>query len=179
MSQQYEIKKMDATRLSYAKLLGVELPEGISKRAGFESIFYVLAQPGNELRLSQWFVWSVYRHLARHNSVLKLESPVCEEITEIAVNMADNEKILNSIRRYDGASLRWFGNWTAPDGMIIEGGSKRTAAFKAAADGLELYVVRNDSLLVEQSSKGGCASVFAILVLFGYAGNMIVTNFFY
>jgi len=179
MSQQYKVKELDAARHNYAKLLGVELPEGIAKRAGFESIFYELAQPGNELRLAQWFVWNVYRHLARHNSVLKLESPVCEEITEIAVNLVGNEKHLNSIRRYDGANLRWFGNWTAPDGMIIEGGSKRTAAFKAAAEGLEPYVVRDDSLLVEQANKGGCASVFVLLVLFGYTGNVIVTNLFY
>ncbi|MEI8647430.1 hypothetical protein P4S73_04785 [Paraglaciecola sp. Hal342] len=120
METQYKVKKLDALRHHQAQLLGVDLPEGISKRAGFESIFYDLSQPGKELGLCQWFVWCVYRHLARYNSVLKLESPVCEEIIEIASELVHDDKILNSIKRYDGANLRWFGNWTAPDGLIIE-----------------------------------------------------------
>jgi len=179
MEMQYEVKKLHLAHREQARLLGVELPDDIAKKAGFESVFDVLRQPGRELNLCQWFVWRVYRHLDSNHSVLVLNSTVCEEITDIANLMIADVKLIKSVKRYEGGDLRWFGDWTAPSGHIAKGGSKQTLAFKSAAAELEKFVVRDDIIIIEKSSSTGCASVIALFSLVGYFGNVILTNVFY
>lgn len=90
--------------------------------------------------------------------------------------MAEDDKAIASIRRYEGRSLIWFGEWTAPDESSISGGSNRTIGYKEASRLLQARlgmgeatkpsnVIRQNrkaSEIKAQSEAGGCAGIVAI-----------------
>jgi len=106
---------------------------GVFWQALFNRIQAALTAPGREKQLLSWFTFRVYRELAGGAENAPIAGPNDPIIEEIAAQLSTNEKILKSVRRYDGADLIWFGEWTSPDGTVHNGGSNRTVAYKEAA----------------------------------------------
>jgi hypothetical protein len=75
----------------------------------------------------------VYRGLVKGADNTLVKAPSDSIIKEIAEQLATDEAVIRSIRRYDGRDLIWFGEWTAPDGVVHTGGSNKTIAYKKAS----------------------------------------------
>lgn len=118
---------------SIARLFGVRLTRFTGKRQLFERIFNAVKRPTHENDFAAWFTYRVYRHLVRGADNVPINGPDHPTIKEIAAQLAADEAALSSIRRYNAEELLWFGQWTAPDGTLYTGGSKRTAAYDKAA----------------------------------------------
>lgn len=118
---------------STARLYGVKFTRFTGKRELFERIFNAVRRPTHENDLAAWFTYRVYRHLVRGADNVTINGPNHPMIKQIAVQLAADEAALSSIRRYDAQDLLWFGQWTAPDGTLCAGGSKRTTAYEKAA----------------------------------------------
>jgi len=117
----------------FAEWLGVETTRYVGKRALFDQIAASLKKPGREEDLAAWFVYRVCRHLVRGGKDHpRATGPDSVVVREIAAELVADTSTMRSIRRYEGRELIWFGQWTAPDGSVHEGGSIRTAAFKCA-----------------------------------------------
>ncbi len=125
---------------SFGKIFGIEVSEYVGKKELFNRIQYALISHGREIELSAWFTFRVYRELMRGKENTPIKDPNDPTIQEIAKKLASDEKIVKSIKRYEGLELIWFGQWTAPDGYVMNGGSNRTAAYKAAAAELRAKV---------------------------------------
>jgi hypothetical protein len=48
----------------------------------------------------------------------------------VATQLLSDVSVIQSVRRYKGQDLIWFGEWTSPDGWLHNGGSKRTVAYQ-------------------------------------------------
>lgn len=118
---------------SIAGLYGVKFTQFTGKRQLFERIFNAVRRPTHENNLAAWFTYRVYRHLVRGADNVPINGPDDPMIKQIAVQLAADEAALSSIRRYNAQDLLWFGQWTAPDGTLYTGGSKRTASYEKAA----------------------------------------------
>lgn len=118
---------------SIARLFGVRFTRFTGKRQLFERIFNAVKRPTHENDLAAWFTYRVYRHLVRGDDNVPIEGPDHSTIKEIAVQLVADPAAFSSIRRYTAQDLHWFGQWTAPDGTLYTGGSKRTTAYEKAA----------------------------------------------
>jgi len=121
---------------SFADYYEVETSKCIGKKKLFRLIFNKLNQPGNEEQLATWFAFRVYREITNASDSATAQHPNDPRIVSIGRQLAKDEKVLKSIRRYDGDDLIWFGEWTAPDDVVYSGGSNRTAAYKAASSAI-------------------------------------------
>lgn len=117
----------------FARNYNIQTTDYIGKKSLFNMIQSTLSIPGREKELLSWFVFRVYRRLVRGASDAPIQGPDHTIIQEISEQLVVNEKIIQSIRRYEGKELIWFGEWIAPDGSVLTGGSNRTAAYKEAA----------------------------------------------
>nr|BAJ06900.1 hypothetical protein [uncultured bacterium] len=118
---------------AFGRSYGLDFTNYIGKKALFNRIHAALIAPGREKQLLSWFTFRVYRELAGGAENAPITGPSDPIIEEIAAQLSTDEKILKSVRRYEGADLIWFGEWTAPNGTVHNGGSKRTSAYKEAA----------------------------------------------
>lgn len=117
----------------FGRRYGLEFTNYIGKKALFNRIQYALVAPGREKELLSWFTYRVYRELAGGSENAPIAGPDDPIIEEIAEQLITDEKIIKSVRRYEGSELIWFGEWTSPDGYVNTEGSNRTAAYKAAS----------------------------------------------
>lgn len=117
----------------FAKLYAVEHTRFVGKRALFNTIFAALQAPGRESQLVAWFTYRVYRELVHGAEHAAIEGPEDPTIQAMASELIADESVLRSIRRYTGSDLIWFGEWTAPNGRVHNGGSNRTIAYKRAS----------------------------------------------
>ncbi|MNF93858.1 hypothetical protein D3C84_765490 [compost metagenome] len=99
--------------------------------------------PGREKELLAWFTFRVYREQMAGAYDAPIESPDDPIIDAIALELLQKPEVINSVRRYEGRALIWFGQWTSNDGHIHQGGSNRTTAYKAAATHLRKWVKPN------------------------------------
>ena len=130
-------KPSSSRHLAFAELFGLETTPYIGKRALFNRIQAALCEPGRERELLSWFTYRVYRELTGAKDDLSVPGPNDPLIIGIAESFIKNEQVINSIRRYEGRELIWFGEWTSPDGYVYQGGSNRTAAYKEVASSLK------------------------------------------
>lgn len=114
----------------FARMYGLGFTDYIGKKALFSRIQAALVAPGREKELLSWFTFRVYRELAGGSDNAPISGPDDPIIEEIAEELVNDEKIIKSVRRYEGNDLIWFGEWTSPDGYVHTGGSNRTAAYK-------------------------------------------------
>ncbi|MBN1005653.1 hypothetical protein [Amphritea pacifica] len=117
----------------FGRMYGLEFTDYIGKKSLFCRIQAALVVPGREKELLSWFTFRVYRELVGGSDNAPISGPDDPIIEEIANELARDEKIIKSARRYDGRELIWFGEWTSPDGYVHTGGSNRTAAYKQAS----------------------------------------------
>lgn len=122
---------------AFADYFGINASEHIGKKSLFELIQFTLANSGRDKDLMAWFTYRVYRNLTNAADNTPISGPGDPQIQAIATTLASNAKIVKSARRYEGKELIYFGEWTAPDGNIYLGGSKNTAAYKAAESSLK------------------------------------------
>lgn len=115
---------------NFGRKYGLEFTNYVGKKALFNRIQSVLVVPGRELELLSWFTFRVYRELAGGSDSAPITGPDDSTIKEIANELIADEKVIKSVRRYEGSELIWFGEWTSPDGYVYTGGSNRTAAYK-------------------------------------------------
>jgi hypothetical protein len=120
---------------------GIEVSEHIGKRRLFTRLFGSLNQEGREIDLAAWFTFRVYRELVKGRYDVAIATPFDPAIQAIAGQLIETAGVVESIRRYTGENLIWFGQWTGSSGMIHAGGSNRTKAYKEAAERLRPLVV--------------------------------------
>ena len=160
----YEDRDKPATdrHREFAKHFRIETTRYVGKKRLFEMIFAELRQPGNEVDLIAWFTFRVYRELTEASDSAPIKHPGDQKIRDIAKLLAEDEKVIKSIRRYRGEDLIWFGQWTAPDGITHYGGSNRTTAYKAAAEalregcGISRPAARRPRNAQKASKQSGC-----------------------
>lgn len=126
-------KPASADLQAIARRYGVNVTKYTGKKLLFQRIFEHLSKPGHEQDLAAWFAYRVYRELVSGSYDSPVKGPTDPLIATVARTLAADSAVIDSIRRYRGADLVWFGRWTAPDGTMHEGGSNRTTAYKAAA----------------------------------------------
>lgn len=162
----------------FGRMYGLEFTDYIGKKALFNRIQATLVAPGREKELLSWFTFRVYRELANGGESAPISGPDDTVIQEIANELVADEKIIKSVRRYEGSELIWFGEWTSHDGYVHTGGSNRTAAYKQASSLLkqrakfpEKPQKRSTSSVERKSRKAnatseskGCLSVVALAI---------------
>lgn len=119
-----------------AKKYGVESTQYCGKKSLFDRIFTALKADGREGDLAAWFTYRIYRNLMHGQDGGPVDTPDHPLIGEIGNDLSKFDNVIQSIKRYDGRDLIWFGEWTAPDGRTYQGGSDRTIAYKMAAAAL-------------------------------------------
>lgn len=161
---------------NFGRMYGLEFTDYIGKKALFNRIQAALVVPGREKELLSWFTFRVYRELAGGSDNASISGPDDSTIEEIANELVTDEKIIKSVRRYEGSELIWFGEWTSPDGYVHTGGSNRTAAYKQASSLLKQRarfpekpqrhttpsVQQKSRKAVAKSESKGCLSVVVI-----------------
>jgi len=151
-----------AALLEFAEQYGVFYPDMIGKKSLFNRIFWALKTPGREVELCAWFAYRIYRSLVKGSILAGVTGPFEPEIQAVAEKLASQPKVVESICRYDnGADFIWFGTWTAPDGVFLAGGSKRTVAYEEAVKLLEPIVAAEkagDALRIRQAEERRAAT---------------------
>lgn len=163
----------------FGRAYGIEFTDYIGKKDLFNRIQAALIAPGREKELLSWFTFRVYRKLSGGVDDTPIEGPDDPVIQEIAEELVTDEKIVKSVRRYEGSELIWFGEWTSPDGYLYTGGSNRTAAYKQTSSILKQRVkfpanpqkkasssapARNRNKIATSESKG-CLSVIVVALV--------------
>lgn len=118
---------------AFAKRFGVVFSQYVGKKSLFDRLFAYLTKPGREEDMTAWFVFRVYRELVRGRTNAPIQGPDDLSIRDIAKLLVDDRSVVQSIRRYQGCDLVWFGEWTSPDGTVHYGASNQTIAYKRAS----------------------------------------------
>ena len=126
-------KKADHALRELAAGYGVAVNAYSGKKYLFTQIFQQLSAPGREHDLVAWFAYRVYRELVHGAAGMPITSPHDPQIQKVANHLAADQSVVQSIRRYSGDSLVWFGRYTTPGGAVLEGGSNRTTAYRSVA----------------------------------------------
>lgn len=123
---------------------GLYLSDEVGKRRLFLRLFNHLNAPGRELDLVAWFAYRVYRELVKGALVAPVESPADAALVKVAEELAGVPGVVESIKRYAGEDLIWFGQWTGSAGNVHTGGSNRTKAYREAAERLRPLVASQE-----------------------------------
>jgi hypothetical protein len=124
-------KPSSARHRAFAEFFNIRVPALIGKKSLFDLIQFTLSQGTRDHDLMAWFSYRVYRQLTNADDNVPISGPGDATIQKVASMLAADPKVVKSARRYSGAELIYFGEWTAPDGATYSGGSKNTAAYKA------------------------------------------------
>lgn len=176
MSHMIACKVEDDTRApawlkKYAAELELPVTEYVGQSRLYEWVQSHLEQEGRELELAKWFVRLVKREEDRQGYDDPSESGVdANVLDEIAGELAKDEQVIKSIRRYDGSDLIDPGENTDDHGTMTQGGSKRTIAYKRTAELLaERFRTRRPTTgnragrrQVAGGNAQGCATVLAV-----------------
>ncbi|MCK5770912.1 hypothetical protein [Algiphilus sp.] len=129
----------------WANAFGVSYTRFMGKRALFYAIIDAADESGAR-DLCRWFAFRVCRDQQRRASVPLIKQPDGSALRTIAAALADDERTVRSIERAaETDPFIWWGTFTTDDGRIIEGGSRNTIAYKAAAN-----LIRQEGLLHER-----------------------------
>lgn len=129
---------------------GAKVTQYTGKKLVFERVFvHLTTTPDRQQDLAAWFAFRVYRELVHGAAGTAIASPNDEIIQEVARQLAAAPDVMQSIRRYNGQDLIWFGQWTSPDGVVRQGGSNRTIAYKRAAELLRPMASKAESRRIE------------------------------
>lgn len=115
---------------SFAQMYGIEYTEYVGRKRLFAMIFAALQDPSQIIDMISWFVYRVYRELVNGADNAPIKDPENPIIKENAQNLVNDSSVVKSIKKYKGSELIWFGEWTAPDGRLYNGGSNKTIAYK-------------------------------------------------
>jgi hypothetical protein len=123
----YENDKPADWLVAYAAGLGIVTEQQPKKRL-YSSIWFHLSRQPEGTDLCRWFVFRVLRDRERHHGGkgYGLSDPL---VHEIAGHLVADKKLLSSVKRYD--KVNFFGEFTTKTGLVLSGGSRRTAAYGA------------------------------------------------
>jgi hypothetical protein len=145
----------------------------IGKKELFSLIFSALSENGREKDIVAWFAFRVYRHLVEGEHDVPIQSIGHPIILNIAEQLYSDSKIINSIRRYEGEKLIWFGEFTGGNGQVYNGGSVNTAAYKAVSALLKIKTKipkqkNRASITTKRTAinQQGCLIIIVFAVLF-------------
>lgn len=112
--------------VDYAISKGVNFSRCVGKKAFYNIVFDDLS----DLDKVAFFAFSLYRWLSgeRHGNLETF--PYKRVFDNFAAEFVKDESFMNSLKRYKGSDLRYFGEITLPSGYVSNGGSVRTFAYK-------------------------------------------------
>lgn len=116
--------------LALARRHEVPVTQYTGKKALFDRLFTRLCEPGREKDMTAWFVFRVYRELVGGKPDASIKDPDALVIQDITGQLVQDAAVVKSIRRHQGRELIWFGEWTSTDGVLHNGGSNQTLAYK-------------------------------------------------
>ena len=148
----------EQTLINIAREYGIETTDYVGEVSLYSWIFSSLSQPGRERDLVAWFAFNVLNDRATTRRSKSISSPSDPQLSSLTEDLAADSKVVQSIRRYSGESLRWFGERTFSDGSTRSGGSNRTAAYKAVVaaalnNGFEQKPVASTSTSTTKTSR--------------------------
>ncbi len=116
----------------WAEDLGVITTNYVGKIALFSQVTARLNEPGKEQKLALWFTYLVVRDRQRADWNHPADSRVDHDIVRsIAEELAEDNQVIRSMRRYEGWELISFGEKADSNGWLHGGGSKQTIAYMA------------------------------------------------
>nr|WP_321459647.1 hypothetical protein [uncultured Cohaesibacter sp.] len=117
----------------HARFFGVYAGRFANKKRIYDDIYIKLADRTDLSEFAQWYVYRVYRSLADRSAPGVLDDPSHEQFKAIALRLLADADLARSLRRnrFVGpkVSLRWFGNYTTPEGDVLEGASTKTSTY--------------------------------------------------
>lgn len=105
-----------------------------SKYIGKTALYNKVFQQLDKTDRIAFFIFSIYRYVSDDRHANLDTHPNKNDFYEFAYSINEDEKFLKSLNKYDGASLKYFGEFTTPDGWTHTGGSVNTIAFKTARE---------------------------------------------
>ncbi|WP_146164914.1 hypothetical protein [Desulfonatronum sp. SC1] len=117
-----------------ARFFNIEVTEFIGEDTLYSKIKNALSKPGYEKELVLFFAYCVYRDYIRGSSMATTISLNDPAIEYVARKLHTNSKVVNSIKKYDGNFLKYFGEKTSNEGYTKNYGSKRTEAYKSVIE---------------------------------------------
>jgi hypothetical protein len=121
---------------SHAEYFGVEVRPYVGKKTLFNLIFHRLSKKGREAQLAQWFAFRVHRTRTVESDDAGIQSPADPRLVEVGKRLAEDPRIIKSIRRYQGEDLSFFGTFVSKNGTEYTGGSQSTIAYKETVKAL-------------------------------------------
>ncbi len=160
--------------LKFADNYGVDYTQYTGKKSLFDRIYHSLLESGDENNIVAWFAFRVYRGLVSGDLNTEPQDPSHPVFQEISKLLSTNEPIIKSMRKYRGRDLIWFGQKTFSSGITVEGGSKRTMAYKTVEKHLieklnlsQMNITQKgkpENSLIGSDDKKGCLSVFVFMI---------------
>jgi hypothetical protein len=155
-----------------------------SKYIGKKSLYNLVFSNLETLDKIAFFAFSLYRFLSDDRHANLDTSPYREDFFAFANKNISNTSFVNSMNKYEGNDLRFFGKLTIKDNNSItetHGGSVNTIAYKTTADFLQerfglqrtraktIYKDNKASQLelassIEKQNATGCASIFLVML---------------
>ncbi len=116
----------------WAEDLGISTTKYAGKIALFSQVMARLNEPGKEKQLALWFTYLVVRDCQRAYWYHPADSGIDHDtVRSIAKELAQDNQVIRSIKRYEGWELISFGQNADDNGWLHGGGSKRTIAYGA------------------------------------------------
>ncbi len=116
--------------LVYAKVMGIDYPKYVGKKALYKLIFENL---GLRDKMA-FFVFSVYRYLSEDRGANLGIHPHKGKIYDFVDSLLLEDRIVKSITKYEGEDLRFFGTIRFPDGNEATGGSTKTIGYQIVSE---------------------------------------------
>jgi hypothetical protein len=98
-----------------------------------QSIFAKLASSDNTADLAAWFAYRVYIDLVGSLKNSRVRNPDDPLIRIVARLLATSSEVVQSIKRYEGADLLSFNDWSDSAGIRRKGARRLTLAYVRAA----------------------------------------------
>ena len=112
--------------------LGISTTKYVGKIALFSQVMATLNEPGKEKQLALWFTYHVVRECQRAYWYHPADSGIdYDVIRSIAEELAKDNQVMRSIKRYEGWELISFGQKADSNGWLHGGGSKKTIGYIA------------------------------------------------
>lgn len=125
---------------TFADFYNIKYSKNVGKKMLFERIQYEIFSNNLEQQMASWFVFRVYRSLVRGQENVSISMPSDRIIEEITNTLLNEPKFKTSLKRYADQDLRFFGEFTASNGITYFGASKTTNSYKLASAELKKHI---------------------------------------
>ncbi len=116
----------------FADKLDIIFTKYTGEKQLYNHIWHVV--PGGMKGRAAWFTYCLYRDLLPKRAPAVADSYEHPAIRAIAERAIQDDAVIDSISRYEGSNLVFFGQRTLKNGNFQEGGSNRTKAYKQISE---------------------------------------------